>query len=60
MQDGVEVGTVTSGCLSPTLDTSIAMAIIDRNAREVGTTLSINLGRAAVDATVCELPFLKK
>jgi sRNA-binding protein len=36
------------------------MAIIDRNAREVGTTLSINLGRAAVDATVCELPFLKK
>jgi aminomethyltransferase len=58
--DGVAVGTVTSGCLSPTLEQSIAMAIIDRNACEPGTSVEVNLGRASVNAETCKLPFLKK
>ena len=58
--DGVAVGTVTSGCLSPTLEQSIAMAIIDRDACEPGTSVEVNLGRATVNAKTCKLPFLKK
>jgi glycine cleavage system aminomethyltransferase T len=56
----VAVGTVTSGCLSPTLEQSIAMAIIDRDACEPGTSVEVNLGRTTVNAKTCKLPFLKK
>ena len=59
LHQGVEVGTVTSGCLSPTLDQSIAMAITDRETREPGTRVEVDLGRTAVTATVCALPFYK-
>ena len=52
-----EVGTVTSGCLSPTLDASIAMAIVDRDATDEGKSLSVDLGRAVDDAVVTPLPF---
>ena len=52
-----EVGTVTSGCLSPTLDASIAMAIVDRDATDEGRALSVDLGRAVDDAVVTPLPF---
>ena len=52
-----EVGTVTSGCLSPTLDASIAMAIVDRDAADEGRALCVDLGRAVDDAVVTPLPF---
>ena len=54
------VGTVTSGCLSPTLDASIAMAIVDRDVAELGRTVSVDLGRAVDDAVVTQLPFYSK
>jgi len=54
-----ETGTVTSGCLSPTLGESIAMAFVNDGASETGTTLSIDTGKARLDATVVDLPFYK-
>ena len=59
LQGDTQVGTVTSGCFSPTLDKSIAMAVVDVQAREPGTTLSIDLGRTTVAATTTPLPFYK-
>lgn len=54
-----EVGFVTSGCLSPTLDQSIAMAYLDTEHAAPDTTVQIDLGRQRVDARVVGLPFYK-
>ncbi len=51
------VGAVTSGCWSPTLERSIAMAFVDRAHAGVGTALSVDAGRAMLDAAVEKLPF---
>ncbi len=54
---GTEVGIVTSGCLSPTLDKSIAMAYLD-----AGTEgqVEIALGGSSVAAELVSLPFYKR
>jgi aminomethyltransferase len=52
------VGRVTSGCLSPTLDKPIAMAFVDASLAEVGTSLSVDLGRESANATVTKMPFV--
>ena len=54
-----EVGIVTSGCMSPTLGRSIAMAYVDTPISDVGTTLAVDLGRQVVDAEVTAIPFYK-
>jgi len=55
-----EIGFVTSGCLSPTLGRSIAMAYVDAGHAEDGNTLRIDLGRQLVDAVIVPLPFYKR
>lgn len=57
--DAASVGLVTSGCLSPTLEKSIAMAYVDADRAEPGTGLEIDLGRQTVPAEVVALPFYK-
>ncbi|NBX26144.1 MAG: glycine cleavage system aminomethyltransferase GcvT, partial [Planctomycetes bacterium] len=59
MQGGTEVGAVTSGCLSPTLDRPIAMAIVERGVAESRPSLEVDLGRERVPATVTPMPFIK-
>ena len=59
MQGATEVGAVTSGCLSPTLDRPIAMAIVDRAVAESKPALEVDLGRERVAATVTPMPFIK-
>ncbi|MBM43929.1 MAG: glycine cleavage system protein T [Phycisphaerae bacterium] len=54
------VGAVTSGCLSPTLDASIAMAIVEQASSNEGTTLQVDLGRQVVEATVVPMPFYSR
>jgi len=54
-----QVGFVTSGCLSPTLDASIAMAYVATGQHEVGTSLGVDLGKQVVQAEVVPLPFYK-
>lgn len=58
MHDDATIGEVTSGCLSPTLGKSIAMAYVDAAYSEPGTSLTVNLGRATAAADVAALPFL--
>jgi len=59
ISNGTKVGTVTSGCFSPTLERSIAMAIVDVDANAAGTALKVDLGRAIAPASVVPLPFYK-
>ena len=60
LSDGQPVGAVSSGCLSPTLEKSIAMGFVPSAKAEVGTKFAIDAGRAQLDATVVELPFYKR
>jgi len=55
--NGGTVGRVTSGCLSPSLNASIAMAHIDVEHAEHGTQIEVDLGRRVTAATVCKIPF---
>ena len=55
-----KIGEVTSGTLSPTLGTSIAMALVDAAHARQGTALRIDLGKARVNAAVVKLPFYKQ
>ncbi|GJM18796.1 MAG: aminomethyltransferase [Phycisphaeraceae bacterium] len=57
--DGTPVGAITSGCASPTLGKSIAMAYVDNAHAAVGTTLAVDCGREQASATIVELPFYK-
>ncbi|MEM7092811.1 MAG: glycine cleavage system aminomethyltransferase GcvT [Actinomycetota bacterium] len=54
--DGEQIGHVTSGALSPTLGTPIAMARVDRGL-DVGSTVQVDVRGTPTDATVVELPF---
>lgn len=53
------IGVVTSGCLSPTLKKSIAMAYVDVDHSNEGTELQVDLGRAVVGARVVSMPFYR-
>jgi aminomethyltransferase len=60
LKDGTEVGEITSGCTSPTLGRPIAMAYVDKEYAEPGTTLDVDLGRdKTTSAEVTPLPFYK-
>lgn len=55
-----EVGTITSGALSPTLGYPIAMAYVDAAVSEPGTTLDIDVRGTRVPASIVQLPFYKR
>jgi aminomethyltransferase len=59
-RDGEAVGEVTSGTLSPTLGTSIAMGFVPAEAARVGTPLEVAVGSKRTAAAVVELPFYKR
>jgi len=59
--DGVEVGVVTSGALSPTLGHPIAIAYVDPDAGTgAGTELAIDVRGTLLPARVVPLPFLPR
>ncbi|MFQ5502468.1 MAG: glycine cleavage system aminomethyltransferase GcvT [Phycisphaerae bacterium] len=55
-----EVGVVTSGTLSPTLNKSIAMAYVDAEHAEANASLSVDLRGTRSGATTVGLPFYKR
>lgn len=57
--DGEPSGFVTSGCMSPTLEQSIAMAYVDADKIEPGTKIQIDAGRHMLDGEIVPLPFYK-
>jgi aminomethyltransferase len=60
MVDGNEVGHVTSGAFSPTLNENIGLALIDRAYAGVGKPLQIIVRGKPVDAVQVKTPFYKR
>ncbi len=58
--DGKQIGEVTSGTLSPTLQKSIAMAYVDSDRAAEGTLLAADLKGTVIPAKVVKLPFYKR
>lgn len=56
---GEPSGMVTSGCLSPTLDRSIAMAFVKAEHAPVGTEVVVDAGRATLPGKIVAMPFYK-
>jgi len=57
LKDGKEIGFVTSGCFSPTLEKAIAMAYLDAAHATSGESVEVQLGTKTVNASVTTLPF---
>jgi aminomethyltransferase len=60
VRDGVVVGTVTSGALSPTLGHPVAMAFVDPDCADGGQVLHIDVRGTAIPGTVTALPFYRR
>ena len=56
-KDGVEIGTITSGTMSPSLGIAIAMAWVDVAYAEVNTAISIEVRNKELAALIVEMPF---
>lgn len=59
-QSGQQVGQVTSGTFSPTLQKSIAMAYVSPTLAVAGTTLEIDIRGSLEPAKVVPLPFYRR
>ena len=54
------VGTVTSGTFSPTLQSSLAMALVEPSVAAIGTPLALDVRGHREPAQVVELPFYRR
>lgn len=59
LQEGREVGRVTSGCPSPCLGHNIAMGYVPSDLIEPGTKLHVQVRDSTVEVSVCKLPFVE-
>jgi aminomethyltransferase len=57
--DNEPSGAVSSGCLSPTLDKSIAMGFVRAAHAEAGTAVTVDAGRATLQGRIVPMPFYK-
>jgi len=57
IKDGNEVGAITSGTFSPTLQKSLSMAMVKREAVEEGAVFEVQVRNRTVAARVTPLPF---
>ncbi|USN99138.1 MAG: glycine cleavage system aminomethyltransferase GcvT [Phycisphaeraceae bacterium] len=57
---GDQIGEITSGCLSPTLGKSIAMAYAAAGRLNEGDACLVDTGKATLEARVVPLPFYKR
>jgi len=60
LKEGTEVGIVTSGTHSPTLDDNIGMGYVDRGLSDEGTRFEIDVRGRLVEAEVVPLPFYSR
>ena len=58
--EGTEVGTVSSGALSPTLGHPIAMAFVRPDVAAAGTELVLDVRGKDLPARVVDLPFYSR
>lgn len=57
-EDGTEVGTVTSGCPSPSLNKNISMAYVPTDLSKIGTHLGLRIRDKVYKAVVTKMPFV--
>ena len=55
-----QVGTITSGTLSPSLRVGIALALVEPGSAAIGTPLAVGIRNRRVGAEVVKTPFVKK
>jgi aminomethyltransferase len=60
VHNGTEIGTITSGTLSPSLQTSIALAYMQKQFTEEGTILDVSIRGNRFPFTLVKPPFLSK
>ena len=60
LRDGEDIGYVTSGTFSPTLERPIAMALIAAESAREGVAVAVDVRGRAVDARVDGLPFYSR
>ncbi len=58
--DSVEIGVVTSGTLSPSLNQAIAVAYVASGANSVGDKVLVQMRNKMIEAEVVKTPFYKK
>ena len=56
---GQEIGVVTSGTQSPSLNQAIGLAYVNIEHAKVGTQIQVNMGSRLASAHVVKIPFLK-
>jgi aminomethyltransferase len=56
--EGIEIGTVTSGSFSPSLNKPIAMALLDKCYSDIGMLLAAKVRDQLISVTVVALPFV--
>ena len=59
-ENGVEIGQVTSGTLSPSLNIPIGMGYVPLSHAQPESKIFISLGKKSIPATVTKPPFFKK
>ncbi len=60
LSEGRPIGVVTSGTFAPTLQRSLAMALVERGSAAVGTHLDVDVRGHVEPAVVVELPFYRR
>lgn len=58
-EDGEQIGTVTSGCPSPTLLQNIAMGYVDSRFAKNGTEIKVAVRGQRIPMIVTKMPFVK-
>lgn len=59
-EEGQEVGFITTGSFSPTVNANIANALVDTRYLEEGTPLWVGVRKRRLEARVTKLPFYKR
>lgn len=58
-QDGRELGTVTSGCPSPSLGKNVAMGYVPTEFSKIGTKVQLKIREKLYNASISKMPFVK-
>ena len=58
--DGNQIGEITSGTMSPTLNKGIGMGYVETDFAKIGNTIEVNIRNKQEPATIVKLPFLQK
>jgi aminomethyltransferase len=59
LQNGKQIGVVTSGCPSPTIGACIDMGFAARDTANIGEAVEVDTGKGTLAAKVVAMPFYK-